>query len=272
MNVSVTDDGPDQSTIERIADRLDEARRTSTATPPVRDVLGATDIARAYAVQAELTRRRLAEGRTITGRKIGLTAPAVQQQLGVDQPDFGVLFDHMAVPDGGEVAAHALIQPKIEAEVAFVLGADLDGHPRELTYDRVFAAIDHAVGALEIVDSRNANWDITITDTVADNASSALYVLGDTAVPVSAFRPVDVTMVLSKDGVEASSGTGSACLGDPVSALAWLARTVAGLGAPLRAGEVVLSGALGPMVPVESGNQIVAELSTLGRVSVSFSQ
>lgn len=270
MNVHVPDSGPDQSTIDCIADRLDRARLNGAATPPVRDVLGRTDIATAYAVQAELTRRRLAEGRSITGRKIGLTSPAVQQQLGVDEPDFGVLFDDMAVPDGGEIPTRTLIQPKAEAEVAFVLGADLDGDPHDLTYDRALAAIDHAVGALEIVDSRNADWDITITDTVADNASSGLYVLGTTAVPLSAFRPVDVTMVLSKNGQEVSSGSGSACLGDPVSALLWLARTVAGLGAPLRAGEVVLSGALGPMVPVEPGNQVVAELSTLGRVSVSF--
>ncbi len=272
MNARMTDSGPDQSTIERIADRLDEARLSRTATEPVRDVLGGTDIATAYAVQAALTRRRLAEGRMITGRKIGLTSPAVQKQLGVDQPDFGVLFDDMSVSEGGTVPTGTLIQPKVEAEVAFLLGADLDGNPEDLTYERAHAAVDQAVGALEIVDSRNANWDITITDTVADNASSALYVLGDTAVPLSAFRPVDVTMVLTKDGQEVSSGTGSACLGDPVTALLWLARTVAALGAPLRAGEVVLSGALGPMVPVEAGSQIVAELSTLGRVSVSFSK
>ena len=272
MSVHTADSGPEQTTIERIADRLDAALVSHIATPPVRDVLGSTDIAKAYAVQAELTRRRLAEGRAITGRKIGLTAPAVQRQLGVDQPDFGVLFDDMAVPDGGEVDTRRLIQPKIEAEVAFVLGADLEGSPRELTYERALAAIDRAVGALEIVDSRNANWDITITDTVADNASSALYVLGDNAVPISEFRPVDVSMTLTKDGVQESSGTGSACLGDPVLALLWLARTVAELGSPLRAGEVVLSGALGPMVPVEPGNHIVAELSKLGRVSVSFSE
>jgi len=272
LSVGVTDGGPDRLTIERIADRLDQARLNAVATPPVRDVLGTTDIPTAYAVQAELTRRRLASGRSVTGRKIGLTSPAVQQQLGVDQPDFGVLFDDMAVPAGGKIPRRALIQPKAEAEVAFVLGADLEGEPRELTYDRALNAIDYAVGALEIVDSRNANWNITITDTVADNASSALYVLGDTAVPLSAFRPVDVTMVLTKDGHEVSSGSGAACLGDPITALLWLARTVAALGVPLRAGEVVLSGALGPMVPVEAGDQVVAELSTLGRVSVGFSE
>lgn len=268
----MTNTSPDRSTIERVADRLEKAMLTCSATAPVRDVLGDSDIATAYAVQAELTRRRLVAGRSITGRKIGLTSLAVQQQLGVDQPDFGVLFDDMAVPNGGSILTRSLIQPKVEAEIAFVLGADLDGDPGELTYERALAAVDHAVAALEIVDSRNADWDITITDTVADNASSALYVLGDTTVPLSELRPKDVTMVLTKDGESVSSGSGSACLGDPINALLWLARTVAGLGAPLQAGEVVLSGALGPMVPAMPGNRIVAELSTLGRVSVSFSE
>jgi 2-keto-4-pentenoate hydratase len=182
-----------------------------------------------------------------------------------------VLFDDMVVADGGVVDTGTLIQPKAEAEVAFVLGADLDGAPATISLDRVLAAVDHAVGALEIVDSRNANWDIAITDTVADNASSALYVLGTERVALSKFRPVDVTMTLRKNGELASTGSGEACLGDPLNALTWLARTVAAYGSPLRAGEVVLSGALGPMVPVEPGAEIVAELSVLGRVSVSFS-
>jgi 2-keto-4-pentenoate hydratase len=262
----------DRSSAVRIAaDRLADAQANRTATAPVRDVLGRADIAAAYEVQAILTARRLAAGRSIIGRKIGLTSPAVQNQLGVDQPDFGVLFDDMVVADGGVVDTGTLIQPKAEAEVAFVLGADLDGAPATISLDRVLAAVDHAVGALEIVDSRNANWDIAITDTVADNASSALYVLGTERVALSKFRPVDVTMTLRKNGELASTGSGEACLGDPLNALTWLARTVAAYGSPLRAGEVVLSGALGPMVPVEPGADIVAELSVLGRVSVSFS-
>jgi len=261
----------DRPTAVRLAaDRLEQALLEGTATAPVRGVLGRTDIAAAYQVQEILTSRRLAAGQRIVGRKIGLTSPAVQTQLGVDQPDFGVLFDSMVVADGGVVDTSTLIQPKAEAEVAFVLGADLDGDADSITLDRVMAAVDVAVAAIEIVDSRNADWDITITDTVADNASSAMYVLGTERIALSEFRPVDVTMTLAKNGDLVSAGNGEACLGDPLNALLWLARTVAAYGAPLRAGEVVLSGALGPMVPVGPGAEVVAELSTLGRVSVSF--
>jgi 2-keto-4-pentenoate hydratase len=254
------------------AARLREAARTVTPAPPVRDLLGTTDIALAYAVQDTLTRERLAAGARIVGRKIGLTSPAAQRQLGVDQPDFGVLFDDMAVPNGGTADSGTLIAAKAEAEVAFVLKSDLDAEPDSIDHATAAAAIDYAVAALEIVDSRNANWDITITDAVADNASSARYVLGDMRLRLSEFRPVDVTMTLRKDDVPASSGHGAACLGDPVSALLWLGRTSAAFGAPLRAGEVVLSGALGPMVTAEPGTEITAEILPLGRVSVRFSK
>src|SRR5882757_7685521 len=261
-----------RSVVALAAERLITAARTVTATAPVRDVLGATDIALAYDVQNALTSARLAAGATIVGRKVGLTSPAVQAQLGVGQPDFGVLFDDMHVPDGGAVDIAALIAPKVEAEVAFVLKADLDGDPESIDAATAAAAVDYAVAALEIVDSRVAGWDITITDTVADNASSALFVLGSTRVRLAEFAPVDVTMTLDKNGERASSGAGAACLGDPLNALAWLARTAAEYGSPLRAGDVVLSGALGPMVTAEPGSRIVADISTLGRVSVTFTK
>lgn len=262
-----------------VATRLSEAARTGRPTPPVRDVLGATDIDSAYRVQSELTRARLAAGARIVGRKIGLTSPAVQQQLGVDQPDSGVLFHDMAVADGAEIDSSRLIQPKAEAEIAFVLGRAPDiglaPDPAALitAADRlaVAEAVDYAVAALEIVDSRITDWDISITDTVADNASSGLFVLSDHRVPLTDFAPVEVSMVLNKDGQRASSGEGSACLGDPLNALVWLSRTAAVYGQPLRAGDIVLSGALGPMVAVEPGSQVTAELSVLGSVSVSFS-
>jgi len=254
------------------AERLIAAARNIAATAPVRDVLGSTDVALAYDVQKLLTAARLAEGARIVGRKVGLTSPAVQAQLGVDQPDFGVLFDDMLVPDGGVVDVATLIAPKAEAEVAFVLKNDLDGDPDSIDVAAAAGAVDYAVAALEIVDSRVAGWDITITDTVADNASSARYVLGSTRVTLAEFAPVDVTMTLDKNGERASSGTGAACLGDPLNALAWLARTAAEYGSPLRAGDVVLSGALGPMVTAEPGSRIVADISTLGRVSVTFTK
>lgn len=249
------------------ADRLEQARLSGSATQPVRDVLGSTDIDAAYTVQAELTARRLAAGARVVGRKIGLTSLAVQQQLGVDQPDFGVLFDDMAYPDGGDVPIGALLQPKIEAEVAFILGSDLDG-PLDLASVR--AAVDHAVAALEIVDSRVADWDITIVDTVADNGSSGLYVLGADQVSLDDLSPKEVEMTMTIDGATASSGHGAACLGDPLEALLWLARAAQTYGDPLRAGQVILSGALGPMAPVVAGNAVRAEITGLGAVSVNF--
>jgi 2-keto-4-pentenoate hydratase len=262
------------------AERLIGAGRQGVATGPVRHVLGAADLVLAYEVQRVVAATRVAEGGRVVGRKVGLTSPVVQRQFGVDQPDFGVLFEDMLVPSGGEVDWSRLISPKAEAEIAFVLGADLDGFGAGASPDTgvgeadrvaVAAAVDYAVAALEIVDSRVADWDITITDTVADNASSGLFVLGDRRVPLSEFAPIEVTMSLAKDGVLVSSGEGAACLGDPLNALVWVARMAASLGAPLRAGDVVLSGALGAMVTVEPGNEITAELSVLGAVSVTFS-
>jgi 2-keto-4-pentenoate hydratase len=250
------------------ADRLEQAQRTRRPTPPVRDLLGSTDIAAAYAVQDELNLRRRARGAQVVGRKIGLTSPAVQKQLGVDQPDFGVLFDDMVYADGAHVPATLLLQPKVEAEVAFVLAKDLEG---ELDLATVRDAVEYAVAALEIVDSRVADWDITITDTVADNGSSALYVLGTDRVTLDDVEPKDVEMSMTVDGETVSTGTGAACLGDPLEALLWLARTAQEYGDPLRAGQVVLSGALGPMAPVVAGNSVHAQISRLGSVSVTFS-
>jgi 2-keto-4-pentenoate hydratase len=263
------------------AERLTVASRQGVATGPVRHVLGAADLVLAYEVQRVVAATRVAEGGRVVGRKVGLTSPVVQRQFGVDQPDFGVLFEDMLVRSGGEVDWSRLIAPKAEAEIAFVLGADLDGSGAGASPDTgvgeadrvaVAAAVDYAVAALEIVDSRVADWDITITDTVADNASSGLFVLGDRRVPLSEFAPIEVTMSLAKDGVLVSTGDGAACLGDPLNALVWVARMAASLGAPLRAGDVVLSGALGAMVTVEPGNEITAELSVLGAVSVTFSK
>jgi len=225
-------------------------------------------VAAAYAVQQELAQIRLAAGAHVVGRKIGLTSAAVQNQLGVEQPDFGVLFADMDVSDLDEVPMAGLLQPRIEAEVAFVLGADLaDG---DLGPDQIRAAVAYAVAALEIVDSRVAGWDITIADTVADNASSARFVLGARRVGLDAFEPVDAVMELSVDGEVVSRGTGVACLGDPLLALAWLARATRDFGDPLRAGQVVLSGALGPMVPVRPGIAVTATVSGLGDVDTRF--
>ena len=252
------------------AARLAEAVDAHCPVAPVRDLLGEHGLDAAYAVQQELARRRTAGGAVVVGRKIGLTSPAVQRQLGVDQPDFGVLFADMDVSAEAEVPSERLLQPKAEAEIAFVLKEDLaDG---DLDQAQVRAAVDYAVAALEIVDSRIADWDISLADTVADNASSGLFVLADQRLTLGEFEPRETTMRLYADDVLVSEGNGAACLGDPLNALAWLARTAREFGEPLRASQVVLSGALGPMVPAPPGVRIRAVISSLGAVTAAFSE
>lgn len=247
--------------------RLRAAQDKRIPCSPVRDLLPGT-VQAGYAVQQQLTAIALAEGRRAIGRKIGLTNPMVQAQLGVEQPDFGVLFADMAVPDGGTVDIGRLLQPRIEAEVAMTLGADLDGP--SLGADHVRAAVSEVVVALEIVDSRIAGWDITIVDTIADNASSGLYVLGGHPVPLADLDLRAVGMSLYENNTEVSTGHGVDCLGDPLAALAWLAVTARDLGTPLHAGDIVLSGALGPMVPVHAGATYAADVTGLGSARVSF--
>lgn len=245
-----------------------QAARAAAPCAPVRGQLGDSDVAAAYAVQEEITQRRLADGARLVGRKIGLTATAVQRQLGVSQPDYGMLFDDMDVPHGGEIPHGRLIQPRVEAEIAFLIGRDLS-EPRLTTAD-IVDAIDWVLPALEIVDSRIAGWDIRITDTIADNASSGLFVLGHDARRLDAVDLVGCGMALERNGELASTGAGVACLGSPINATLWLARVMAQAGRPLRAGDLVLSGALGPVVPARPGDSFEARIQGLGSVRVSF--
>lgn len=253
--------------LQEAADRLIAAHDAPRQCAPVRDLVGTKNVAAAYSVQRLLTEDSLARGRRIVGHKIGLTSSAVQQQLGVDQPDSGVLFADMQVENGGTVGSGTLLQPKVEAEIAFILAEDLDG---ALSESRVRSAAGIAVPAIEIVDSRVQDWSITIVDTIADNGSSALFVLGPVAVPVAEFDIASCTMQLTQNGVVVSTGSGSDCLGSPLNALMWLARSAQANGSPLRAGHVVLSGALGPMVPVCPGSSYAADVSGIGSVSVHF--
>jgi 2-keto-4-pentenoate hydratase len=259
----------DQAAVTEAAARLRDAAAAGTPVLPVRDLIGRDDVAAAYAVQLLNVRARLDAGATVVGRKIGLTSPAVQAQIGVDQPDFGVLFDDMAYADGDTIRVDAVLQPKVEAEVAFLLKEDLvEG---DLDRDQVRSAIDHAVAAIEVCGSRVAGWDISFGDTVADNASAGVYVLGTERRTLAEVEPAEVTMSMTVDGEEVSTGNGAACLGDPLNAVVWLARKARELGEPLRAGQVVLSGALGPMRAVHPGASVAVTISGLGSVSASFS-
>ena len=258
--------------------RLTAARASRRPCAPVRDLLPADDLDGAYAVQSAWVADQLAAGARVIGRKIGLSNPVVQAQFGVDRPDFGVLLDTMVCAERTPVDSARTLQPKIEAEIAFVLAADLDGDV--IGRDEVAAATAYVVAALEIVDSRIADWDISIVDTIADNASSGLFVLGDQKRGLGRLDLADCAMTMRRAGAGGgkggaggdvvSTGTGSAVLGHPLASVAWLAATVRDLGRPLRAGEVVLSGSLGPMVPVAPGDVFRADISGLGQVSATF--
>ncbi len=254
--------------IEEAARRLWDAARTGTPCAPVRELIEDGDIDAAYAVQEINTLRAVEAGRRLTGRKIGLTSKAVQAQLGVDQPDYGMLFADMDVPEGEDIALSSILQPKVEAEIAFILGDDLDNP--QLTMADVMSSIDYAVAAIEVVGSRVANWDIRILDTVADNASSGLYVLGTEPRALGDFDPRLCGMVMEKNGEPVSVGAGAACLGNPLSAALWLAKVMVRVGRPLKAGDTILSGALGPMAPAAPGDVFEARINGLGSVRASF--
>ncbi|MCZ0914137.1 fumarylacetoacetate hydrolase family protein [Gordonia amicalis] len=251
--------------IPAAAQRLSRALAQRRPCAPIRDLIAADDIESAYRVQMLFNADRTA---AVVGRKIGATSAAVQTQLGVDQPDFGVLFADMAFGDGETIPMRTLLQPKAEAEVAFMLKSDLaDG---DLDVEQCRAAIEYAAPALEIVDSRITDWDITFADTVADNASAGVYVVGAARRTLDEYSPVDSTMTMTIDGEVVSEGDGAACLGDPLNAVAWLARRARQFGEPLRAGQLILSGALGPMRPIAAGSTVTAEISELGSVTAHF--
>lgn len=252
-----------------IALRLRDAY-TSGAVPPLRDGLDPVDADGAYAIQTINTRIWEAEGRRIVGRKAGLTAKAVQQQLGVSQPDFGVLFDDMAVADGGMLDPARCLQPKAEAEIAFVLGKDLPCP--DTTPEMVADAVATVHAAIEIVDSRIADWKITFADTVADNGSSAFFVLGREGHPLAGLDLFTCGMVMEINGAIVSLGAGAAALGHPLNAAAWLARTLAGRGEPLKAGDILLAGALGPMVALVPGDHVCARVGGLGDASFTYAK
>ena len=256
-----------QSKHRELAARIRDAY-AGTAIAPIRSQLTDLDVDAAYAIQQENTAHWQSKGRRLVGSKIGLTSPAVQKQLGVDRPDFGVLFADMVVAEDEPVAVGRVLQPKIESEIAFLLDRDID--VESPTIADVIRAVGYVMPALEIVGSRITNWDIGIVDTVADNASSGLFVLGG---PVHRLDGLDLRamqMKMTRRDEVVSKGSGAACLGNPLNAVAWLAGELARRERPLRAGEIILSGALGPMVAVSPGDVFEANVSGLGTVTARF--
>lgn len=255
-------------TLDDIARALREAEARGAPILPVREKIATAEDA--YAVQEINTCARLAAGGRLVGRKIGLTNPAVQRQLGVDQPDYGMLFADMDVPHDGEIPFVAGAQMKAEAELAFILGRPLTAP--DCTMAEVIRAVEYVVPSLEIVGSRIANWDIRFVDTVADNASSAFFTLGPSARRLDGADLLDCRMRMRCGDQVVSEGSGRACLGSPLNALVWLARVMARAGRPLGEGDVVLSGALGPMVAATPGARFVAEIEGFGETAVTFGE
>jgi 2-keto-4-pentenoate hydratase len=260
----------DPSLIQTVADALWDADLSGIPIAPIREVLGtSTDVDVAYTIQQINTDRKVAAGRRISGRKIGVTSKAVQDQIGVDQPDFGTLFTDTEYGDNVDIPASRLIQPRAEAEVALVVGSDLDRAPHG--FAEIMRAIEFALPSIEVVDSRIEHWRISIVDTVADNASCGLYVLGSRPVTLGQFDIRSVPMSMAINATEVSTGSGAACLGNPLHAARWLADVLCERGIPLRAGDVLMTGALGPMKPIAAGDEVVADFGPLGRVSTRLS-
>ena len=258
----------DQSLISQLGDELYTALSSGSTIAPFTSRYPDITIEDGYHIQQRMLARRIEAGECVVGKKIGVTSKAVMNMLGVHQPDFGYLLDGMIYNEGQAIPMASLIQPKAEGEIAFVLKKDLMGPG--LSSADVLAATEGVMACFEIVDSRITDWKIKIQDTVADNASCGVFVLGDKLVDP---RKVDLStcgMVLEKNGEIVVTGAGAATMGSPVNAVVWLANTLGRLGIPLKAGEVILSGALGAMVPVQIGDDLRVSIGGIGGCSVRF--
>lgn len=254
--------------LQRHAERLHAALLERRPIDPLTQDEPSITVEDAYLIQRHLIARRVATGEKVIGKKIGVTSQVVMDMLGVHQPDFGVLTDAMRYADGSAIDASSLIQPKAEGEIAFLLRRDLPSSgvgPAD-----VLEATESVMACFEVVDSRIRDWKIRIQDTVADNASCGAFVLGEQRFDPRQVDLVGCRMSLTKNGQVAASGQGAATMGSPLTAMAWLANTMGALGMPLRAGEAVLSGALGAMVPVKAGDALRVDIEGLGHCTVRF--
>ena len=258
----------DKTLITQLGDELHSALVARTVVDPLTTRYPDITVEEAYHIQQRMIERRMQAGERIVGKKIGVTSRAVMNMLGVYRPDFGYLLDGMICNEGQSIEISTLIQPKAEGEIAFILKKDLMGPG--VTNAEVLAATECVMPCFEIVDSRIRDWKIKIQDTVADNASCGVFVLGDQAVDP---RKIDLSlcgMVLERNGEIIATGAGAAALGSPVNAVVWLANTMGQLGIPLKAGEVILSGALAAMFPAKAGDNFRISIGGLGSCSVRF--
>jgi 2-keto-4-pentenoate hydratase len=253
-----------QSVIEKAACQIRIAKEQNSPCSPIRHFFEEKNIDAAYNIQEINTEQRIKNGHRIVGQKIGLTSLAVQQQLGVSEPDFGMLFDDMGFLSESEIPYELLIQAKAETELGFVLKDNLT--EKTIDIETIKNAIDYVVVAIEIVGSRIENWDINIMDTIADNASASHYIVGENRIPLHHIDLENCKMQMFKNNELASEGTGKACMGNPLIAVKWLAEKMAKLNKPLSKGQLILSGALGPMVNITKGDHVVARIDDLDKV------
>lgn len=250
------------------AQRLRDAHDSKSPIEPISNAIGADNAELAYEIQNINTQIRINKGARVVGKKIGLTSFEVQRQIGVDQPDYGVLFHDMEILNGQSISYSKLLQPKAEAEIAFILDKTLD--QEDMTIVEVMKSIEFVLPAIEIPGSRIADWNIKLSDTIADNASASHYVLGSSPKLLSSIDIVHCEMKMLINGEIVSIGKGSSCLGSPLNATLWLANKMLEMGNPLRKGDIILSGALGKFADLSAGDKVEAHIEGLGSVYVAI--
>jgi len=258
----------DENRMKILAEMLLAAEKNRKPILPLTESDPGITVDEAYRIQLRVMELKKSSGQVVMGKKIGITSRAMQTMLGVNEPDYGHILDGMVVMEGEQIRVADLIQPRIEGELAFILKEDLKGPG--VTLADVIRCSEGVIPALEIIDSRIADWKIKLPDTVADNASSARIVLGGMLTPVYALDLRTVGMVLEKNGEVAATAAGAAVLGNPAQAVAWLANKLAGYGITLRKGEVILSGSLTAAMPVSSGDFVRADFGTLRDAKIKF--
>ncbi|AZV41153.1 2-keto-4-pentenoate hydratase [Peribacillus asahii] len=254
--------------LEALADKLIEAEQSKHPLDPLTQQYPELSVTDAYQIQLKVMEKKRTEGHRVIGKKVGLTSVAMQKMLGVNEPDYGHLLDDMQVKDGEKVKISDMISPKVEAEIGFILGQDLVGP--NVTYLDVLMATKHVVPTIEIIDSRITDWKIQLIDTVADNGSSAKVVVGDKKSTIDGLDLRSVGMALYNNEDLVATGSGAAVLGHPAQAIAWLANKLHEFGIQLKAGELILPGALSGALTVKRGDTISAHFGPLGSVSVAF--
>lgn len=262
------DQGRESPSLEDLAAQLHDAEVTRRTIRPLSEQVPGLSVADSYRIQQLNVSRRLRDGGAIVGQKVGLTSAAMQEQLGVDEPDYGVLFADMLVDDGQPIPVSGLIQPRVEAEVAFIMERELRGP--SVTEADALEAIAGALPVIEVIDSRISAWKIGLTDTIADNASCAKVVRGKVVTPIAEIDLRTIGMILTINGEIVSTAAGAAVLGNPIRGLVWLANKLAEFGVSLRPGDLVLAGALHASISVTEGMSVHAEFANIGGITAEF--